>query len=317
MDRRWGGLLVIFVVVVAAFVVPSAGGRQIRGVALAAPIPGPPAVGDCLAVSETDAWLQGAHPSYRPQALAPCAAARFGEVAAVIVDRRTHIPAVPRIQTPADGSVVTDDPNQTACFEASARYLGLQVGADHNAVIASDWSPLSNLSTAPSGPTPLQQRAGQKWVACVVFIHGRDGPSVSYPSSLRDTFAKGTEPAALAVCLDSPNLGLARSTECDRSHTVEAFGAMTTARPGLSQAGLDRTCRALVTRLTGMTDPSAGGRLKVIAATIHGEIGTPSVGLGTSDDESGYAACLVVSPDAHPLLHTLLALGAKPVPWAS
>lgn len=316
MDRRWGGLLVIFLVVIAAVVVPSAGGRQIPGVAQPAPVPGPPKIGDCLTVAETDGWLQGPHPTYDPQRLAPCDAARFGEVAAVITDHRSHVPAVPRIQTPADGSVVTDDPNQGPCFDASARYLGLRPAADHASVIASYWSSLSMLSTAPSGPTALQQRAGQNWVACIVFVHDQDGRSLPYPDSLADTFALGTEPAALAVCLDSANLGSAQSTSCDQPHAVEAFGATATARPGLSQELLDRSCLALVGQMTGMNDPTAHGQLTVEAATIHGETGTPSVGLGKPDDESGYAACLVVSPEKHQLRHTLLALGDKPIPWS-
>ncbi len=316
MDRRWGGLLIIFCVVVAAVVVPAAGGRQIHGVAQAAPIPGPPATGDCLTVAETDGWLQGPHPSYRPQRLLPCAGERFGEVAAVITDRRTRVPAAPRIQTPADGSVLTDDPNQIPCSDASARYLGLTVGADHDWVIASAWSSLSMVSTAPSGPSELQQRAGQNWVACVVFIHDPDGRSVSHSSSLRDTFTKATEPAALALCLDSSALASAQTAACDAPHTVEAFGVTTTARPGLSQQALDQSCHALVVQLTGMADPSGGGKLQIVAATVHGDSGTPSVGLGKPDDDSGYAGCLVVSPVGHRLQRTLLALGNKPIPWS-
>ena len=108
MDRRWAGLLIIFLVVVAAIAVPAANGREISGVAEPAAIPGPPQVGDCLTRPETDAWSPGAHPTYRPQALEPCAAPRYGEVVSVIHDQRSHLPAVPTIQTPADSSTVTD-----------------------------------------------------------------------------------------------------------------------------------------------------------------------------------------------------------------
>ena len=52
MDRRWTGLLIIIVVVL--------------GAAQAAPIPGPPLVGDCLTVPETDSWIRNPHPGYRP-----------------------------------------------------------------------------------------------------------------------------------------------------------------------------------------------------------------------------------------------------------
>jgi hypothetical protein len=317
MGRRWGGLLIIMLVVVAAIAIPSAGGRQVSGTARPAPIPGPPAVGACLARPETDDALQSPNLDYRPQTFGPCGKRVFGEVAAVIGDHRSHEPAQPTMQTPDDGSTLTDDPNQLPCLDASNRYLGLTVGEDHMPMIVSDWRPSSLMSVSLSGPNLTQRAAGQRWVACTVSLHDWDGNAASYQGTLEGAFALGTLPPALALCLDTANLASAEPESCDKPHHVEVFGVADTARPGLTQRALDGSCLALAERMTGMSDPSAQGQLQVRAATVHGETGTPVVGLGTATDESGYAACMAVTPETHQLQRTLLALRNKPLPWSA
>jgi hypothetical protein len=314
MGRRWGGLIIITLVLVVAIAVPAAGGKQISGTAQSAPIPGPPAVAECLEAPETDAAQQSPGASYRPLTVGPCGKRVYGEVTAVIADRRSNRPQ-PDIQPPDDGSTVTDDPNELPCFDATNRYLGLTVGADHIPMILSYWRPSGLASFSLSGPSLRQRAAGQRWVACVVSTHDWNRRAASYQGTLKNAFALGTVPAAVAVCLDTADLSSAEPASCDKPHYVEVFGVADTARPGLTQRSLDDSCLRLAARLTGMSDPTAHGQIRVRAAAMHGDTGTPVTGLGSPTDDNGYAACMAVTPTTHQLQHTLLALRNKPVPW--
>ena len=312
MGRRWGGLIIIVLVAVAAIAIPSAGGKQISGTARPAPIPGPPAVAQCLDAPELDGAQQKPGALYRPLTVGPCGKRVYGEVTAVIGDRRSPQSAPPTIQPPDDGSTVTDDPNELPCFDATNRYLGLTVGADHIPMIFSYWRPSGLASFSLTGPTLRQRAAGQRWVACVVSTRDWDRNAASYEGTLKNAFALGTLPPAVAVCLDTANLLSAEPASCDKPHYVEVFGVADTARPGLTQRSLDDSCLRLAARMTGMSDPTAHGQIRVRAAAVHGETGTPVTGLGSPTDDNGYAACMAVTPTTHQLQHTLLALRNKP-----
>ena len=224
-------------------------------------------------------------------------------------------PAQPTIQAPDDGSTFFEDPNELPCLDATNRYLGLTVGADHIPMISSYWRSIGLASVSLTGPSLTQRAAGQRWVACIVSLHDWDRRAASYQGTLENTFVLGILPPALAVCLDTANLAAAQPASCDKPHHVEIFGVADTARPGLTQRLLDGSCLALAVRMTGMPDPTAHGQIQVRAAEVHGETGTPAAGLGAATDDSGYAACMAVTPETHQLGRTLLALRNKPLPW--
>lgn len=56
MDRRIAGLVLIGVVLLAAVVAPNMGVRSVPGTPEAAPVAGPPAVGDCVTDSVDPGW---------------------------------------------------------------------------------------------------------------------------------------------------------------------------------------------------------------------------------------------------------------------
>ncbi len=316
MDRRWTGLLIVVVVVLGAAALPAVVGKRIAGVATSAPVPGPPRVGDCLTLPEDGGADPYAGSGYAARSVQPCAGVRFGEVVATIRDRRPTAPAAPTIAPPTDGSALNTDPNQSACVDAVWRYLGVPLAADHSPVLATYWAPLGFLGVAPSGPTARQRAAGQKWVACLLFVNDEHGSSVWYPGTARNSFATGTAPGAFAVCLGSADISTEQPTSCDRPHRVEVFGTTSTARPGLTGELLDRSCRTLVAAMTRASDATAGGRLEVRAVAVHEGVAGLAAGLGSADDISGVAACLVIAPAPRLLGAALLGLGDKPIPWA-
>lgn len=318
-ERRWSGLLIVFLVVLAAAILPTVGGKKTAGIARSAPIPGPPAVGDCLQVREdnTDSWNSNTDPVYPVQRFAACQAGRFGEVVAIIPDARVADRSIARPPSP-DRSVLNDDPNATTCRDAVWRYVGLEVTAEHRPVLAADWQPVAVVGIAPSAPSAIQQAAGQRWVACVLFAGDRTGASVLYTGSAMGSFTNGKVPSAFALCLDSADIQNAGPVACGRPHPVEAFGATSTDKSGLTQASLNRSCLRLAHQLTGMSDPTAGGTLLVTAVAVHEAVdGTAVEGLGSATDDTGFAACLTAAQTGKTLAGTLLGLGARPIPYGS
>ena len=315
MDRRVGGVLLILLAVLAVAMLPGIIGRQQAGRPMVGVVPGPPLVGDCLTMPEADGWMQVQRPGYAAQSISPCTGTRYGEVVAIVTDRRPTQPAEPTIGTPSDGSALTDDPDYGACSDAVWNYLGIGL-TDGTPVLSTYWTPLNFVGVAPAGPTLLQHAFGQRWVACVLFLNDLDGHSVAYRGSARSGFASSTLPAAFALCLDSTVLSDAQPVACERPHRAELFGAAETARPGLTQALLDTSCRQLVHRLTGMPDPTAAGGLLVTALAQHGDLDTRVSGLGGPTDESGQAYCLALAPASRTIARSLLGLGSSAVPWA-
>ena len=297
----------IALVVVGAVASPGVLGRQLAGTATAVPVPDPPRVGDCLTTAPdlTSASLL--------VPIAPCVAGRFGEVVAVADDPR--VGAATSRRQHDDDAEVSDERERQHCADQVLRYLGLTIGPDHEGFVESYWQPLVPLDMSIDRPSARQVAAGQHWVACSFYVHDHTGRAASYRNSARDAYGAGVPPAALAYCLTVGDLTTGESVPCSEPHRAEAFGGTRTARPGLTKASMDASCRALASRLTRMPDPSGGGVLRVEAVAVHGPTGTNEPGLGGPNDPTGFAACVVSAADTRLLVGSLLALGGRPVPW--
>lgn len=308
MHRRWGGVLILLAVGIVALVLPGLLGRQVSGSAVAVPVPAPPRVGDCL-VAPPD------HSPASSAVIAPCAAERFGEVVTVTEEPRPAA-ATSRREGNEDAAVSADRDRQ-ACSDAVLRYLGLAVGADHEGFVQSYWQPLAPLDMSIDQPSARQLAAGQHWRACDFYVHDHTGKSASYLGSARDGYGVGSPPDALAYCLSTGDLMTGQSVPCSEPHGAEAFGGTSTARPGLTAASLASSCAALAARLTRMPDPTAGGVLQVQATAVHSPTGTTQPGLAGPGGLTGFAACVLSAPSGRQLGGSVLALGSRPVPWAS
>jgi len=314
MDRRWVGLLIFFVVIVTAVVVPHAIGQTVAGTPQATVVPGPPQIGSCLPVAPSDS-LSRSDP-YPQEALLPCAGRRFGEVMAIIDDRRTPVRTLIQPGTAPSGQRsqgrATVDPNRDPCTDELGRYVG-ESAAPTNV----SWRPASFLSVTASGPSAYQRAAGQHWVACELVLVGPAGSPAPYTGSARNS-SVGDAPIEFAVCLESASVTDYRELDCSNPHYVELFGGLRTQHPGLSQQLLDQTCLQDVQRQTKMADPTAGGQLVVTAAAVHGADTVPSIaGLGSASDPTGFAICTLSSPAHRLLARSLLGLGASALPWVA
>ena len=318
----------MFAVLVTAIVMPNLAAQRVAGSPVAAPIPGPPAVGDCLLDPTAASWLYNRNPIYAPRRLQPCSGPRYGEVIAVITDGRSpeRIAAATLTTTHPMGQAPSDDPTLRSCDAALNPYLGLPPGPRGDGVDAVDgWTYTGLAIPAPVGPDNRQSAAGQHWVACVVIGLDPDRHTGTasvylqrYVGSARRVYAIGRPPSAFALCVSKMILPqILQPAGCSRPHAVEVFGVTETHSKHVTQAQLNASCGKLARRLTRMPDLTAGGRLAVTADSLHLDpYGGGQLGLSTAESESGFSICLATVFDTHLLKGALLGLGTRPVPWA-
>src|SRR6185312_8156119 len=240
MDRRWGGIVLLVAAVAAAVVLGSLHTKQVGGVAVTAPPPGPPAVGSCLGAMAGYGYPFQATP-------VSCDQAHVGEVVEVMPDG-----ALSRATSPADASNDHGDP-AAACQEAASGYLGVAQ--------ASTWYPSAAYGSYLIQPDSISQQSGSTWLVCAVGTSAADLGQGAYDGTLRDAVEGGRFPSSFAVCpLSFDNVSMAQS--CTSPHRLESFGTTSVGDTG-QLPELTASCASWVASLTGQADPTAGGRLTV------------------------------------------------------
>jgi hypothetical protein len=309
MGRRSAGFVVMIVTLFAVVVISAHvdGARGIPGSAHAAPVPPPPAIGDCLLepTGRFGGWGFG-ETLYPARRVAPCTGYRWGEVVSVLHGALATPTSVNT--TDGTGNPVTEIPNQTRCDRERLTYLGAPAGR------STQWGWELLVGTiAAVGPTSLQQAAGQSWVACVITpANGQPATSARYDGSVRDALNTGVLPVAFATCSNTTGATGILPGPCEQPHHAEVFGVATTT-PGDTQPGLDASCSKLVKWLMRTPDPSKSGLLRIRAFTTHiDQSGAAVLGLGPNGD----AICIVEPAGDHNLHGTLFGLGVNPIPWA-
>lgn len=291
--RRLTGLAVIVVAVIAIAAV--AAGRQ-RTVSGAAVVPPPPQIGDCVATSAADqVWQQLEYDVVPSLVSAPCTGVRAGEVVSVDDQRPT---------------------TQTDCSTPTVSYLGLPPGPGEQLGSETVWITRSVIMSYTFGPSPLQVAAGQRWSACVALGIDRDSfRSQPLTESPRDAATRGGAAFdPFAFCVAAPLSST--SIPCGHPHRYEvvADGFNLSAREADSLA----SCKAISSRLTGLVDPTAGGRLQVELVSYVWDDGASSArATGYQQARSGGGSVMcTVSPVApgEMLSSTLVGLGERPVP---
>lgn len=278
------------------------------------PIPGPPAVGDCLldpTVIASQALI-GPAPKHPWLRTGPCQGRRFGEVAAVLTKHDLPAPTPSSSQPDTGPNSGNDtevlDPYEPPCFDAVTVWVGPPSPAGPQ--IFDRWLTDSfTVGVVLSGPNQIQNAAGQDWVACIgaginwgtaipdaAGAIGHD--AIGYDATIHGMFSPGPPPSTFALC--TPTTDNQEPVACTTAHRVERFGAMNTEH-AVTEADR-RGCQTLVRHLTGMPDPTAGGKLTI-----------------TVDDyaaPTGYhfLHCLIVTVSPHQLTGPLLGLADRPAP---
>lgn len=319
------GMLVIGVALLVMAVVPALNPSAVRGTAVAAPVPGPPSVGDCVRYSGSEPWNpHDPTPDLTGSTLNPyptlqidrCAGSRYGEVVALIAD------PVKRVVTAnADGSGSVFDPNLNTCRSAALPYMGLPA-ADHagSLQILTYWypTPVLGLGMAASTPSLRQISAGQHWLACIGFPQGdiasawTDPPS-RYDTPLRGAILTGADRDDLGSCVIDVDPVQSQPTSCTDLHRGEIFGDGFTGNQSVSRAELERTCQGLIAELTRLPDITAGGALAVQLMVTGSDHQPVTAALEPAASE---AVCGLETTGHRQLSASLLARGRTAIPWA-
>ncbi|MGS0687447.1 hypothetical protein ACVBEQ_20215 [Nakamurella sp. GG22] len=296
MDRRAAGAVVLIAAVLVALAIPTVTGRRIAGSAARLSTADAPELGQCLSAAPEPTLAYGRVTAFAAPA-GPCGAANYGEMVFVAPDFR----AFPSTMVFDRTSFV--DPGD--CDPPAREYLGWEpagssgsAGPTDTARALADWRPVLTQTLVLIGPDKAQFLAGQRWIGCAMLP--RKAP---YSGSLRTGAASGAFPAADAYgsCRAQPSAAGRRELPCSVAHDAEIFGWSATsgwgaptggsAEPGPAEPGpaasdeesIMASCRALVTAVTGMIDPSAGGSLRVVVETDR----------ASEAAGSGRATCLV------------------------
>lgn len=319
MTRRSIGVMLIGLVLLAAIVVPKAGTQAVPGQARAAPIPGPPKVGDCVIDSVKSPWQgsgAGAHQTYAnpSQRTEPCAGLRYGEVTSMIFD-----PTTPTVSRNFDGSISSiTDLNMEKCYRSNAEYLGLPMDGAAPNVFFQYWFPNLMAGATAAAPTGRQLAVGQHWLACVVYLLVDSTPpsdiSLRYGRSLRNAVVTGIGRDQLGICLLAGDWSAGSQLGgCRSPHTTEVFAYGNTGPRSVARTALVASCTQLVRRFLRRKDETAAGRLHVQISV------TDDTGLeleGGILPANSSAGCGVAVNGSRRLNGSLLAIGEGPIPWA-
>ena len=318
--HRWLGL----VVVASVAVVLIAGGAGLRphvvsGVGQAAPVLGPPAVGDCVldpladqqegVVATVTATSGGTVPVYPAQQIQPCTAARYGEIVAVIAAPK---PTVVK-KAPADGpdNFYLDDPNEDSCYAPAVQYVGIAIQP-----VERFFQPFLEITMQLSRPSARQAATGQRWAACIVTLasQGWQSAAPQYGGSIRDALHTGQQRDKLGNCISSTNWDDGFSVDgCRQPHSLEVMGFGDSGAHVVTRAQVEKACQQLVRRVTGIVDPTAAGALSV---QVHVDDNSGIAITTTQIPANSNLACGITTTGHRQLRGSLLALGRQPISWA-
>ena len=296
-DRRIGGLVLLVVVVLAAVTLPNLAGRRAAGHPVAVVVPGPPAPGTCL----SNRSAAGSPPDTVGVATVSCDGPHRTEVVAVYPG-----PPDPIRVDVGHGQVAVVD----RCSWDLAGYLGgfdVLLASDPSSQLFGPWSARQVVLPSRLEPDRTQRVLGQDWTACVANAGVR-----VFSGSVRSSYGDSRMPAQLARCRESATD--AGYVPCSSPHSTELFATTQYHYPAPDQTALAATCRALVTRLTGHDDPTAGGALTVVVARDQ----VPVDGVGVFDESRTYeAGCAVSAVGGRKLVGSVIGLAGAPLPWAN
>jgi len=304
-------VIVIGVAVLLVAVVAGLRPHLVAGAAQSAPVPGPPAVGDCVLdplpadpVGDTTT-SGGTVPVYPALQIRSCSGTRYAEVVSVIA-----APSPVVVQGPTANPYLVD-PNLGRCYSVALRYLGVPTPP-----VLRFWELNLQFTVALSRPSSRQEAAGQHWAACVVKPTGVTYDSAAdqqYGSSIRDALHTGRKRDQLGSCAPTVDWNASGGgAYCAGPHSLEIFAFGGSGEHPVSRSQLELTCQQLVRRLTAMPDPTAGGALSI---QIHVADDSSAVITTAQVPAHSHQTCGVTT-GTRKLGGSLIALGRQPIPWA-
>jgi hypothetical protein len=286
--RRAAGVVVVVAALLCAVVVTRIGGSRAAGTATAPSGATLPSVGDCIETldqSLTTALIAGGESSVAgfdesSVRFSHCAGRHVGEVVA--------FRSVPVSAAVAAATTAGADGDAEWCRTIAEQYAHHTIWRFRPA-IDTGWEPsVGQRFIAVAGDAP-HGRPGARWSTCAVLSSGLEPYEGSYMRSMSDAAA----PPPFGRCRS----GWAVDTwvSCLAPHRTQVFGTRqgSVAVDGAAVAG----CRSLIQVMTGMSDITRSGALRVEIVP----------------DESSLSCRLSIVGDV-PMLGTLIGIGDDPLP---
>jgi len=303
-ERRWAGIGLLVVTLVAALVIAGLNGARVAGTASMPPGVPAPVVGECL-VSLTDKSVATAGVG-RPASW-PVVGVSEDKV------RFAGCSSGPRI-----GEVVGQQrySRQSWNVEADIAWCQrlyddqrAQEGNRYQDATAGLWKPSTGQRLLTVHSRPAVDPAAPSWAACVLVapnVEQYSGPHVR-------SRAQAPNPAPFGLCL--AGTANERWVSCADRHRTQELGEGTGA-PMTARDAIE-TCRSLVARMTGMSDITAGGRLllEVVGGSTDGGGGETAAGtLNPRHSSAGSASCRLSVIGEARLVATLIGVGDDALP---
>jgi hypothetical protein len=297
------GLAVVLIAVLTAMIVPLRAGHRIAGTARAIEMTPAPGIGNCVQAALPDD--DSAHLSLTE--VVACATWHTGEV----VTTRIARPAAAGSRTGQDSR-----PNLAACATTSYAFMGVHpvdANGKRSPVLGAWWPAFAasfHILSAPA-PQPTPPWLAAPWRACV--LTGEHGPLRGHMAGV---FGGAPQRNPAPLCLPRSTVVLHVSVRCDEPHPAEIVGWQVTDGAVDAAASFGPSCRALARRITGMPDPTAGGRLWIRVITVRSPDTAVREGWGPGHGGPYRAACTIGSASGRLLAGSLTGVGAARVPWA-
>lgn len=293
----------IAVVVLGLFVISNLREREIDGVAVAEPVPGPPEIGDCVTTAFDPQSPEFVAPEGVGQVrlsapeTAPCSDSRYGEVIR-IYSNKTPAVTVSELDVPME-----------ECFRSGYEFVGVPLAELDTADLR--WYPTVRVGATLIGPNDRQEAAGQRWVACVVHPWEGEGQD-AYTSTLRDAVFSGVARDRLGMCTAGPDPGSGPSS-CSAPHIEQIIANGTSGRMQHPRHQILESCERLMIELTGShLTADVGLRLRI-------EVMIPETGIDSTENlvqPESALMCIVEAVGDRQLAGGLFGLGDRPIPWA-
>lgn len=238
MDRRFVGIVLMSLILVALLCVPGVLGRYLGGSAApAVHVTAPLEVGDCMAPLDSPDQLNTVVD------LVPTVACSRPHSAEILAVGRLDVSIRPSVSDQA----LTSGSLGRQCDQLAAKFLGWGTKTALPRIQVSFFTRLTI-------PGLLEWQLGQRWYACELLPGILDYP-ISYRGTALDaSFA--TPPGAFANCSDGPG---DFPLSCDQPHHAEEL-----TRSYGTTAVTSADCRLLAGRVIGTGDPTFGGQLAVL-----------------------------------------------------
>ncbi|MTD12805.1 hypothetical protein GIS00_02450 [Nakamurella sp. YIM 132087] len=299
MRRQLVGALVLILACCAVLAGGALLGRDLPGRPSIGPIPGPPAVGDCLTtvVRAHDALADavGRVPMYRSDVAEPCSGRRVGEVVAVLTDPEPV--RTVSVQYPGQGiGQALEDPNERTCSAAAAEYLGLP---PDEGMWEAETSVISAVQVI--GPSAVQAASGQSWAACVLQNAAAGDAASGFAGSVQGALSRFPALPDLLICEPMP---------CDGPHRQEYLADANFTAPAVL-AEVQASCESYARERTGLAELPEIDGLTVVLITDPDQLAK------ASRARPALVTCALHANSERLLTGSLLGVGDPArIPWA-